>query len=182
MALKGMEAGYYVITPSKYLHQFSDDDDVRKDPSPDLSLYLPDCTIGAINGDKFSIKGKDASKGKMGSAMAMSHELNFKAHTAADAEKWYSVIREASSGGSGLKSAGPSTPTSPVESRNVSAQQQDSMSSEKQPPPLQTQQQDGGSGPASGSAGPMLSPQSASTSGVQDNTPNSGVERQPGQY
>lgn len=54
-----------------------------------MSLYLPDCIIGGINGDKFNIKGKDAAKGKVGASLAMSHELAFKAQTSANAEKWW---------------------------------------------------------------------------------------------
>lgn len=70
-ALKGYSTNYYVVTRSKYLHEFKDDDDYRKDPTPELSLYLPDCTVGGISGEKFNIKGKDASKGKVGSTLAM---------------------------------------------------------------------------------------------------------------
>lgn len=39
--LKGYSTGYYVITLSKYLHEFKDDDNFRNDPTPELSLYLP---------------------------------------------------------------------------------------------------------------------------------------------
>ena len=185
VALKGFETGYYVITPSKYLHQFADDDDTRKDPSPEISLYLPDCTIGGVNGEKFSVKGKDASKGKVGSAMAVSSEFTFKAHTSADAEKWYAVIKEAASGG-----IPGSLTSSPVESRNVS-----SSFPEKQPAPIQTQQQQTGyqaspitpgAGTQPGSAGPAKintapQPQVSGTT-PSGSVPNSGVERAPGQY
>ncbi|KAL9128526.1 MAG: hypothetical protein Q9217_002822 [Psora testacea] len=189
-ALKGYSTDYYVITPSKYLHEFKSDDDVSKGPSPELSLYLPDCTIGGIDGEKFTIKGKDASKGKVGSVMAMSHELAFKAHTADDAKKWYAVIREAA--GRDAVNVGGSQPTSPVEKRDVSWQQ--SMQNTKQPAPIQTQQtQTGyqaspitpGAGTVPGSAGPekMMSPQSVgTTSAAPTDTPISGVERAPGQY
>ncbi|KAL9631230.1 MAG: hypothetical protein Q9164_006005 [Protoblastenia rupestris] len=184
-ALKGYSTDYYVITPSKFLHEFKSDDDYSKDPTPELSLYLPDCTLGGINGEKFTVKGKDASKGKVGATLALSHELAFRAHTAADAQKWYAVIQEAAGGGA--TTMGGSTPSSPVESRNVSAQQQ-------QPAPIQTQQaQTGyqaspitpGAGTVPGSAAmeKMGSPQSAgTTSAAPVNTPTSGVERAPGQY
>lgn len=75
--------------------EFKDDDDYRQDPTPEMSLFLPDCTIGGINGEKFNIKGKDAAKGKVGASLAMNHELAFKAHTPINAEKW-SVQFEAS--------------------------------------------------------------------------------------
>ncbi|KAF3761502.1 hypothetical protein M406DRAFT_347882 [Cryphonectria parasitica EP155] len=89
----GWSSGYYVVTASKYLHEFKDSDNVKKDPTPELSLYLPDATIGAPNGDKFNVKGKDRSK-TMSSKLTGNSEINFKAHTAADAERWYEVIRK----------------------------------------------------------------------------------------
>ena len=189
-ALKGYSSNYYVITRSKYLHEFKDDDDIRKDPIPELSLYLPDCTIGGINGEKFTVKGKDASKGKVGSAMAMSHELSFKAHTSSDAEKWWSIIREVSGDGNFTSSV----PSSPVGSRNVSGQQAPPQYQEqKQPAPLQTQNvprtgnQGSGLTPSTGvsasdmpiSSGRLGQQQMTSpTSDVQ----RSGVDRAPGQY
>ena len=90
--LKRYETSFYVVTPSKYLHEFKTDDDFAKDPVPEQSLYLPDCLIGGVEGQKFNIKGKDASKGGLGMGMHMSHEFAFKAHTAQDAAKWHQVI------------------------------------------------------------------------------------------
>ena len=198
-ALKGYSTGYYVVTPSKYLHEFKDDDDYRKDPTPELSLYLPDCTIGAINGEKFNVKGKDASKGKVGSTLAMTHELSFKAHTSSDAEKWWSVIREAT-GESGFTG---SVPNSPVEGRNVSGQQAPPQYQEnKSPAPIQTQNlqqqqrtgyqgspvtqgQSVGAVPGMGQQH-MISPTSAGGPGKSLATgappSTSGVDRAPGQY
>ena len=109
--LKRYDTGFYVVTPSRYLHEFKSDDDFAKDPSPENSLYLPDCLIGSVDGTKFNVKGKDASKGVM-SKMSMSHEYQFKAHTAQDAQKWHDVIAGVSGGASG--SAPNSTPSSPV--------------------------------------------------------------------
>ncbi|KAE8372762.1 hypothetical protein BDV26DRAFT_273432 [Aspergillus bertholletiae] len=92
--LKGYSSGYYVVTAARYLHEFKDDDDFRRDPTPELSLYLPDCVIGAIDGVKFSVKGKDVSGSKVGNAFHTTTELSFKAHTANDAEKWWTVIKD----------------------------------------------------------------------------------------
>ena len=169
-ALTGYKTSYYAVTPSKYLHQFDDDDNFHKDPSPNLSLYLPDCTIGAIAGEKFNIKGKDASKGKVGSTMAMNHEFQFKAHTPADAEKWWNVIRDASGGN--VSSSLPTSPTSPVESRNISGSTMPPQYAEKQAPPLQTQglaqgQDQMSAGPKSAGATPM------SAGGLQSAGPQS---------
>ncbi|GAB7338323.1 hypothetical protein MBLNU457_4633t1 [Dothideomycetes sp. NU457] len=84
---------YYVITPSKFLHEYKTDDDFAKDPTPELSLYLPDCVIGALDGAKFNVKGKDASKSSFANKLSMAHELKLKAHTNQDADKWYECIR-----------------------------------------------------------------------------------------
>ena len=172
-ALKGYSTGFYAVTPSKYLHEFKDDDDFRKDPTAEMSLYLPDCTIGGISGEKFNVKGKDASKGKVGGALAISHELSFKAHSPADAEKWWKAISEAA-GASNVTNELPS-PTSPVESRNVSGQQ---YPQEKKVNPVQTQGLPG-QGPQSASA---TSASGGALSAGTMRSPGSGVTGAPGQY
>lgn len=90
--MKRYDTNYYVVTPSKYLHEFKTDDDVQKDPAPETSLYLPDCQIGALDGMKFAVKGKDASS----KLSFSSHELQFKAHSPQDAAQWYRIISECS--------------------------------------------------------------------------------------
>ncbi|KXT14728.1 hypothetical protein AC579_6380 [Pseudocercospora musae] len=90
--LKRYDAGYYVVTPSKYLHEFKSDDDFAKDPSPENSLYLPDCMIGAVDGVKFNVRGKDTSGNALINKMGRAHEFAFKAHTPSDAQKWHSII------------------------------------------------------------------------------------------
>lgn len=89
------KTSYYAVTPSKYLHEFSTDDDFAKDPTPELSLYLPDCAVGAVQGEKFAVRGKDMSKNMIGIKGITTHEYSFKAHTAVDAAKWWDVIRAA---------------------------------------------------------------------------------------
>ncbi|ETN39555.1 uncharacterized protein HMPREF1541_05781 [Cyphellophora europaea CBS 101466] len=112
-ALTGYKSGYYAITPAGWLHQFKDNDDFHKEPSPEKSIYLPDSTIGAVDGQKFTIKGKDSSGNKLSQKMSISSEFQFKAHTGADAVKWHEIIADMSAGQS------TSLPTSPVESRNI---------------------------------------------------------------
>ncbi|KAH6618098.1 hypothetical protein B0J18DRAFT_372162 [Chaetomium sp. MPI-SDFR-AT-0129] len=111
----GYTTSYYVITPSKFLHEFKDDDNVRYDPTPELSIYLPDAVIGAPHGEKFNVKGKDRSGG-FGGKLAGTSELAFKAHSAAEAEKWFSVIRgvAGATGPAATSSTPGSEVTSPV--------------------------------------------------------------------
>jgi hypothetical protein len=105
--------GFYVVTASKYLHEFKTDDDFAKDPLPENSLFLPDCVVGALDGTKFTVKGKDISKGKLGINLSTTHEYAFKAHTASDAAAWYEVIRQAAGQISAEKPES-STPNSPI--------------------------------------------------------------------
>ena len=188
-ALKGYSTNYYVVTRSKYLHEFKDDSDFKKDPTPELSLYLPDCTVGGITGATFSVKGKDSSKGKVGSALAMSHELNFRAHTPSDAEKWWGIIRNAA----GEATFTSSTPSSPTDSKAGSGQQMPPPrhQQQQQPAPLQTHNvprtgtqssagtsQSAGDIPISGGAGkPHMNTPTSASAGLK-----SGVDRAPGQY
>ncbi|PYH91055.1 PH domain protein [Aspergillus ellipticus CBS 707.79] len=112
--LKGYSPGHYVVSPARYLHEFKDTDDLRRDPTPELSLYLPDCIIGAIDGSKFSVKGKDVSSGKVGNAFHTNTELSFKAANSNEAEKWWTIIKDATRAPLHTASTTVSTTTSPV--------------------------------------------------------------------
>jgi hypothetical protein len=145
LSLSGWSPGYYVITLSKYLHEFKDSDNLRKDPTPELSIYLPDATIGAPNGEKFNIKGKDMSGG-IGSKLSGSSEISFKAHTASDAQKWFEVIRSVVGNAPANLSNDPTSPISPVQEKRVVSQPPQyaegsaaAATDAKHPAPLQTQ-------------------------------------------
>jgi len=129
--MRSYDTNYYVVTPAKFLHEYKTDDDLAKDPVPEMSLYLPDCTIGAVNGQKFNVKGKDVSKGKIGGAFSMTHEFAFKAHTPQAAAQWYEVIRQAA-GTVTADVPDASVPNSPVSDDHVAG-------GATQPAPLQTQ-------------------------------------------
>ncbi|KAK4643602.1 hypothetical protein QC761_406780 [Podospora bellae-mahoneyi] len=107
----GYSTGYYVVTPAKFLHEFKDDDNYRKDPTPELSIYLPDAIIGLPAGEKFNVKGKDKSGG-LGGKLSGSSELSFKAHSPAEAMKWFEVIKK-------VAGATPGSPTVPSPAEEV---------------------------------------------------------------
>lgn len=90
--LGGHKTAYFAVTPAGYMHEYKDNDSLRNDPSPEHSLYLPDCQIGAVDGTKFTVKGKDASGNKLAQKLAMSTEYSFKAHTPQDAIQWHQII------------------------------------------------------------------------------------------
>lgn len=52
--LKKWETAFYAIAPAGFLHEFKSDDMVTNDPKPATSLYLPDCTMGGLNGALFN--------------------------------------------------------------------------------------------------------------------------------
>ena len=142
LSMSGYSTGYYVVTPSKYLHEFKDNDNLRKDPTPEMSIYLPDATIGATNGEKFNVKGKDVSKG-ISSKLSGSSEISFKAHTAADAAKWSEIISAVAGAApaGAMMGSEPASPVSPIEKRVVSqppVYSQDSPSAARQPGAIQT--------------------------------------------
>jgi len=114
-ALGGYKANYYAVTPAGYLHEYKDNDNFRSDPVPETSLYLPDCIIGAVDGQKFAIKGKDSSGSKISQKMSLSSEYTFKAHTASDAQQWHSIIASVCSGTSNSL---PTSPVSPINTQN----------------------------------------------------------------
>jgi hypothetical protein len=152
--MRSYDTNYYVVTPSKFLHEFKTDDDFAKDPVPEMSLHLPDCIVGGINGNKFNVKGKDVSGGKLGNSFSMSHEVQFKAHTPQAANQWWEIVRQAA--GQITNEVPESTPTSPVTGNTSPG---GAVAGEKTPAPLQTQglehtQTAGSTGTAPSSAAP----------------------------
>lgn len=99
---------YYVLTLSKYLHEFENaDEHSMKDPEPQLSLYLPECKIGALTAApdaKFTLSGKDANKNQK---LTREHDFVFKASTHEEAAMWWDAISKAS----GIRTAELPAPT-----------------------------------------------------------------------
>lgn len=118
--LRKWDASFYVVTPSKFLHEFKTDDDFAKDPSPENSLFLPDCMIGAVEGNNFTVRGKDASKGGIGNKLAMTKEFALRAHTPQDAQRWHSIIASVA-GQSNNEPPETSAPSSPAVGRSETA-------------------------------------------------------------
>jgi hypothetical protein len=179
--MRSYDTNYYVVTPSKFLHEFKTDDDFAKDPVPELSLYLPDCMVGAVSGQKFNVKGKDVSKGKLGNSFSMSHELQFKAHTPQAANQWWEIIRQAAGSVTNDVPEG-SVPTSPVAGNNSPAGLES-----KQPAPLQTQglEKTETAGTTPGSAVPGSASAPAPGSGAPHSATTAGgsaVPGEPGKY
>lgn len=155
--IKGYSTGYYVVTPARYLHEFKDNDDLRKDPTPELSLYLPDCVIGAIDGVKFNVKGKDVSSGKVGNAFHTTTELSFKAHSARDAEKWWTVIKDCTRGTT-LATPAAVSPVSPVATSPAAAAAPAHSPSQNQPPVYAEKEKEAANASSSAAPAPAAVP------------------------
>ncbi|KAM0747057.1 hypothetical protein T439DRAFT_293287 [Meredithblackwellia eburnea MCA 4105] len=61
---------FYILTPAGYLHEHASSD-LSKHPNPELSLFLPECTLGAptnanARSHKFYVEGKKAIGGDVG--------------------------------------------------------------------------------------------------------------------
>jgi hypothetical protein len=162
--IRSYSTNYYVVTASKFLHEFKSDDDFAKDPAPETSLYLPDCVVGAIADRKFNVKGKDVSKGKVGNTFSMSHEFQFKAHTPSAANQWWEIIRQAA--GQVTGEVPESVPTSPISKQNSP------IEDGRHPAPLRTDTDGLARSDTAKTGGPT--PISAA--------PASGVGREPGEY
>ncbi|KAJ6261353.1 hypothetical protein Dda_4023 [Drechslerella dactyloides] len=96
--MKSYDAYHYAVTPAGYLHEFSKNNDFKEHPEPDLSLYLPECVIGAppAAGEvKFIVAGKDANKNPH---LTGRHEFAFKAGGHDEALKYYSIIEQFTTG------------------------------------------------------------------------------------
>jgi hypothetical protein len=165
-----------VITPSKFLHEYKTDDNFAKEPKPELSLYLPDCLVGAVSGAKFNVKGKDVSKGKLGNSFSMSHEMAFKAHTPDAAAQWWGIISEAA-GQVTSEQPTSSVPTSPVTDKES-----------RQPASLQTEglekTETAATGTPATAAPASAAPETAASTIAEPASavPASGVARAPGEY
>ncbi|KAL9085875.1 MAG: hypothetical protein Q9159_004481 [Coniocarpon cinnabarinum] len=182
--LRKFDAGFYAITQAKFFHEFKTDDNLSKDPKPEMSLYLPDCEMGGLNSNTFSVKGKDTSGVK---ALGPKTEYTFKAHTDADASKWYSVIESLASGrGSGPGSI-VTSPTSATGSNVTSPVGSVASRSTSQAYGNQSPASAGGynnqtptSAGGYGGMGPVETGTTGSFGGV--NRSGSGMERKPGEY
>ena len=86
---------------------------MTKDPEPELSLHLPECTIGALSKDaKFRISGKDAGSALKGASIK--HDFAFKAASSAEAQRWHDVLVRCAGNSSAAGAASPVSPVSPT--------------------------------------------------------------------
>lgn len=107
--LKSYTSGYYVLTPSRFLLQYSSQNHV-KDPTPDFAIYLPDSQVGEMSSrssgkNKFVIQAKDTAR-----TIGLGHKnYSFKTNTYDELTAWYSAITNQPVAGA-VASPGPASP------------------------------------------------------------------------
>lgn len=86
---------------------------MTKDPEPELSLYLPECIVGALSKDgKFRISGKDAGSALKGASIK--HDFAFKVASSAEAQRWHDLLVQCAGSSPAAGIASPVPPVSPV--------------------------------------------------------------------
>lgn len=100
---KAYKEGYYVLTPAGYLHEHRSSD-ITKHAEPELSLFLPECTLGApsslhARSHKFHIEGKKGSPltRKSGSfSLSREHAYTFRARSHDELMEWWNDAKQLS--------------------------------------------------------------------------------------
>ncbi|KAA1063880.1 hypothetical protein PGT21_027273 [Puccinia graminis f. sp. tritici] len=105
---KNYKEGFYVLTPSGYLHEHKSSDPA-KHGEPELSIFLPNCSISAPAPEgsktfKWHVEGSKSTSGgnQMGSLRKMKKTLHigrkdiafsFKARTYAEMTQWWELLQ-----------------------------------------------------------------------------------------
>ncbi|SGZ31406.1 BQ5605_C044g12168 [Microbotryum silenes-dioicae] len=100
---KTYKESFYILTPAGYLHEHASSD-LEKHPNPELSLFLPECTLGAptspnARSHKFHIEGKKALGGDVGQKnglFAMDASFTFRARSHDEVLEWWNDCKQLS--------------------------------------------------------------------------------------
>ncbi|KDN38265.1 hypothetical protein K437DRAFT_28182 [Tilletiaria anomala UBC 951] len=95
---KTYRESFYVLTPAGYLHEHGSSDPTRH-PSPVLSLFLPECTLGApstmaAKSHKFHITA--AKSDKPLASLRGEHAYTFRARSHTELMEWWNDIKQLS--------------------------------------------------------------------------------------
>lgn len=100
---KTYKESFYILTPAGYLHEHLSSD-LSKHPNPELSLFLPECTLGAptnpnARSHKFHIEGKKAIGGDVGQKngiFALDASFTFRARSHDEMLEWWNDCKQLS--------------------------------------------------------------------------------------
>lgn len=91
--LSGYTTAFYIISPSRYMHEFKSND-LREDTDSSFSLYLPDCSIVSVSKEKEKSQ-KLVLRGKQVGGLHAEHDLTFRARDRADLMSFYAILGRA---------------------------------------------------------------------------------------
>lgn len=92
---------FYVLTPAGYLHEHGSSDQTRH-PSAELSLFLPECTLGAPSTasamtHKFHIEGRKLGGAQSGGfSLGREYAYTFRARSHDELMEWWNDIKQLS--------------------------------------------------------------------------------------
>lgn len=92
---------FYVLTPAGYLHEHGSSDHTRH-PTAELSLFLPECTLGApstasATTHKFHIEGRKLGGGQTGGfSLGREYAYTFRARSHEELMEWWNDIKQLS--------------------------------------------------------------------------------------
>ncbi|BGP13461.1 hypothetical protein JCM10213_001785 [Rhodosporidiobolus nylandii] len=100
---KTYKESFYILTPAGYLHEYPSSD-LGKHPNPELSLFLPECTLGApttphARSHKFHIEGKKAFGGDVGQKNGLfsnTVSFTFRARSHDEMLEWWNDCKQLS--------------------------------------------------------------------------------------
>lgn len=98
---KSYKESFYVLTPAGYLHEHHSSD-VARNPIPVLSLFLPECTLGApstaaAQTHKFHIEGRKLGGAQSGGfSIGREYAYTFRARSHDELMEWWNDIKQLS--------------------------------------------------------------------------------------
>lgn len=103
---KSYKEGFYVLTPAGYLHEYRSSDRA-KNPHPELSVFLPECTLGAPSTNhsrshKFHLEtggggaGAGIAKRKGPAALAGKSSYTFRGRSHDEMMEWWNDAKQLS--------------------------------------------------------------------------------------
>lgn len=98
---KSYKESFYVLTPAGYLHEHSSSD-ISRHPVPELSLFLPECTLGApstaaAQTHKFHIEGRKLGGAQSGGfSLGREYAYTFRARSHDELMEWWNDIKQLS--------------------------------------------------------------------------------------
>jgi len=99
---KTYKESFYILTPAGYLHEHASSD-LTKHPNPEISLFLPECTLGAptnphARSHKFHIEGKKGLGSGLGQKglFATDVSFTFRARSHDEMLEWWNDCKQLS--------------------------------------------------------------------------------------